>query len=96
MNITKIIAVAFASFALVACGGEEEAKAWPEADAKAYTEECVKAGGDNIKAKCDCQVKAMGAGDTAWADREDEAKKEAYGKAEDAAKEKCKDSKDAA
>ena len=93
MKITKIIAIACATFALVACGGEAEEKAWEKADADAYSAACVEAGG--VKEKCDCQAAEMGK-TVAYADKdsEDAAKKTGYTDAETAAVTECAKDKD--
>ena len=96
MKITKIIAIACATFALVACGGEEEAKAWEKTDAEAYVTACTTADTSaDAKARCTCQAAEMGK-TVAYADKDgDDTKKEGYTKAETAAKTTCKDKKDA-
>ena len=89
MKITKIIAIACATFALVACGGEAEESSWNEADTKTYTDACVKGGA--AEADCKCYATEMGK-TVAFADGADdaeEANKTKYTEAETKAKETC-------
>ena len=61
MKITKIIAIACATFALVACGGEADEKAWEKTDADAYVTACTTADKTaDAKARCTCQAAEMG------------------------------------
>ena len=89
MNITKIIAVAFASFALVACGGEEAKAEWSKEDKDAFTKACTETDKKDAKT-CECLLGKMG--DVAWADSKAEAdsdEKKAYDAAAKKAGEEC-------